>query len=110
MRPLASAYAAALATLAVLAAPARAEQICALPEVLRAVESELERRGIYGEIETSAVGEVTGPNAAVASCSVKVLTRTFDTNRYGLAPQYRMDVRGYTVRRLRNGLMVELQR
>ena len=94
-----------------LAVPAtgRAEHICALPEVLQAVQSELERRGIYGELDASAVGEVTGPNAAAAACSVKVLTRTLDTNRYGLAPQYRMDVRRYTVRRLRNGLMVELQ-
>ena len=111
MRSHATAHAVAVfAALAALALPAagRAEQICALPEVLQTVKSELERRGIYGELETSAVGEVTGPNGAFASCSVKVLTRTLDTNRYGLAPQYRMDVRTYTVRHLRNGLMVEL--
>ena len=88
--------------------PARAEQVCALPEVLTAVDTELRRRGIGGTLDTRSVGEVTGPDAASASCSVRLVQRFYDTNVAGLRPVDRVEVRGYRVTQLRNGLLVSL--
>ena len=88
--------------------PARAQLTCALPEVLRALDAELQRHGSYGVLDARSVGERTGPGAASASCSIRLVVRGYDTNTYGALPLEHVEIRGYEVIRLRNGLMVQL--
>ena len=98
-----------LAALSV-AVPARAEPLCALPEVLRALDTELQRHGIYGTLDDRSVGELTGPEGGTTSCAIRVVVRGYDTNTYGDRPIDRIEVRTYIVSHLRNGLMVRLDR
>lgn len=97
-----------LAALATFPAAAQPPPVCARPEVLRVVRRELDRAGIDAAFTASGVGERSVPGSATTLCSVKLLFRTFDTNRYGYAPQYRMVVRGYEVQRQPNSFLVRL--
>lgn len=101
---------AALALLPILPAAARAAEgpVCALPEVLQVVSDELAARGIYGTLDPTGVGERSAPGAPTVLCSVKLLMRYYDAPRYGAAPQYRMEVRGYKVQVHSNSLRVDL--
>ena len=87
-----------------------ADLVCARPEVLRALDTELHGQGIYGKLDTRSVGEVTGVGASAASCSIRISVRGYDTNAYGLQPVEHWEVRGYEVLQLRAGLMVRLLR
>ena len=98
-----------LAALSV-ALPAWAEPLCALPEVLRALDTELQRHGIYGVLDDRSVGELTGPEGGTTSCAIRVAVRGYNTNTYGNRPIDRIEVRNYSVSHLRNGLMVRLDR
>jgi hypothetical protein len=42
-------------------APVRPDGVCALPEVQRALDTELRHHGIYGTPDTRSFGELTGP-------------------------------------------------
>ncbi len=90
--------------------PVQAEPICALPEVMRALDIELQRHGIYGTMDDRSVGEITGPEGGTTSCAIRVVVRGYDTNTYGNRPIDRIEVRNYSVIHLRNGLMVRLDR
>jgi len=100
--------AAAMSALLLVPVAARAEPVCALPEVLHVVADELAARGLYAELDPAGVGERSAPGAAVVLCSVKLLMRYYDTPRFGYAPQYRMEVRGFQVQRRPNSLRVDL--
>ena len=99
---------AALALLPATAAVAQPPLVCARPEVLRVVRRELDQAGIVARFNASGIGERSVPGSATTLCSVKLLFRTFDTGRYGYAPQYRMVVRGYEVQRRPNSFRVRL--
>jgi hypothetical protein len=73
--------------------------VCALPEVLDVVAAKLQEQGVHGEIDGTSVGERSEPGAPTALCSIKVLLRYYDTDRFGEGTQYRMVVRSYRVRR-----------
>ena len=91
------------------AAPAPAA-VCALPEVLRALDTELQRHGTYGRLDALSVGELTAPEGGSASCAIRVVVRGYDTAAYGDQPIDRVEVRRYSVVHLRNGLLVRLLR
>lgn len=82
--------------------------VCGLPEVLGVVAQELDAQGIHGELDGGSVGERSAPGAPAVLCAVKVLVPYYDTNHFGYAPQLRMVVRGYRVRRQPNSLIVDL--
>ena len=82
--------------------------VCGLPEVLGVVAQELEAQGIHGELDGGSVGERSAPGSPTALCAVKLLLPYYDTNHFNYAPQLRMVVRSYRVRRQRNSLIVEL--
>ncbi len=84
--------------------------VCALPEVLRGLDTELQRHGTYGTPEVGSIAELTGPDGGSASCAVRVAMRGYDTAVYGNRPVAWIEVRNYSVIRLRNGLMVRLDR
>ena len=107
--------AAALSTLLLLPGIARSQEevlpvepVCGLPEVLQAVAYELQARGLHGELDPRGIGERSMPGAATALCSVKVLLPFYDTERFGIAPQYRMVVHSYQVRHQAHSLVVKL--
>lgn len=100
--------AATLSAVLLLPAGERAEPVCALPQVLQVVSDELAARGINAELDPVGVGERSAPGAPIALCSVKLLMRYYDTARFGYAPQYRMEVHGYQVRRWPNSFRVDL--
>lgn len=82
--------------------------VCGLPQVLQVVSEQLADRGIQAELDGRSVGERSAPGEAVTLCSVKVLLRGYNTDAYGYAPTYRMEVRGYEVRRMPNSFLVKL--
>ena len=87
-----------------------AEPVCALPEVLRALDTELQRHGTFGTLDARRVGERTEPEGSSTYCAIPVVVRTYDTNIYGDRPIDRAEVQTYSVEHLRNGLMVRLDR
>lgn len=91
-------------------APVRPDGVCALPEVQRALDTELQRHGTYGTLDARSFGELTGPEGGSTSCSVRLVVRGYDTNTYGDRPIDRVEVRSYSVTHLRNGLLVRLVR
>ena len=86
----------------------KAAELCALPEVLRALATELQRHGVYGTLDARSVVEVIGQGAARAACSVTVTLRGADTLKFGDRPTIWFEARRYHVTHLRNGLMVGL--
>ena len=82
--------------------------VCGLPEVLDVVAQELAAQGVHGGLDERSVGERSMPGGATVLCAVKVLLPYYDTDHFGYAPQFRLVVRTYRVRRQPNSLLVDL--
>ena len=81
--------------------------VCSRPEVLDVVATDIARNGVASTIVPGGVGEIPTVLPGAVRCAVRVSTRFFDTNRFGLVPQYRVSVLEFTVRSGRNGLFVD---
>ena len=86
----------------------RPERVCALPEVIRAVVLELQRRGVAGEIDARNPGEVTDADGSGARCSVWLVQPSYNTNEPGAQPRYHVVAQMFAVRRLPHSLAVDL--
>ena len=88
-----------------VALDARAEPVCARPEVLRVVAELVARAGSDARVIAGPVGQAP-LTIDVVRCAVPLRETYYDTTRTGLVPQTRESVYRFDVRQGAHGLFV----
>jgi hypothetical protein len=107
---------AALAGFTAMAAPFAAAQatppgpICRLPSVVDVAAQALRLNPRYAHIEPKRIRESPTPDPRVVRCDLCLTILHYDTSRFGETPAAYCEARGYVVRAVRNGFVVELSR
>jgi hypothetical protein len=107
---------AALAAFMAMAAPCAAAQatppgpICRLPAVVDVATRALRLNPRYAHIEPRRIRETPTPDPRVVRCDLCLTVLHYDTNRFGDTPAVHCEARGYVVRAVRNGFVVQVAR
>jgi hypothetical protein len=107
---------AALAALLALAAPFAAAQAtppgptCRLPAVVDVAAQALRLNPRYAHIDPARIRESPTPDPRVVRCDLCLTILHYDTARFGDTPAAYCQARGYSVRAVRNGFVVQVLR
>jgi hypothetical protein len=107
----------ALAGLLAMAAPVAATQAaappgptCRLPAVVDVAAQALRLNPRYAHIEPQRIRESPTADPRVVRCDLCLTILHYDTDRFGETPAAHCEARGYSVRAVRNGFVVQLAR